>query len=198
MHRAHHRYTDQKLDPHAPNVNGWKYAFYGWIKEPGYPAHICPEKQSRDLLKDGLYRWLEQGGDWRGGHKLCAILNIVFRLILLFTFGWVVAIADFVAALVVQQIPLVLNVICHIPKLGYKNYVTADDSVNVWWVALLTCGEGWHNNHHAFPGSARSGMKLFELDLSWLTLCVLRVFGLVRFVNEKSKHLIHNQPERVS
>ena len=186
MHRAHHRYTDGALDPHSPVYRGWRYAYYGWIKEPGYAAHVDPAILSKDLFKDPLYRWLECGGQWRRAHKLCAIINIVFRLGLWLCFGWVVALADFVAALVVQQIPLLLNVVCHIPRLGYKSYVTNDDSVNVWWVALLTAGEGWHNNHHAFPGSARSGLKLHELDFSWLTLCVMRVFGLVRWHKQGS------------
>jgi stearoyl-CoA desaturase (delta-9 desaturase) len=187
MHRSHHRYTDEGLDPHSPVVRGWKYAYYGWIKEPGYPEHIIPEKQTADLLKDPLYKWMEQDGKWRTAHKLCAILNIAFRLLLLCCFGWVVALADFVAALTVQQIPLLLNVICHIPALGYKNFKTKDDSVNVWWVALLTMGGGWHNNHHRFPGSARSGVKFFEIDPSWITLRIMKLFGLVQYMNETSR-----------
>jgi sn-1 stearoyl-lipid 9-desaturase len=188
MHRAHHRYTDETLDPHSPIYRGWKYAYYGWIKEPGYPEHVDPAILSKDLLKDPLYRWLESGGRWRQAHKRCAIINLAFRIGLLICFGWVIALANFAAALVVQQIPLLLNVVCHIPKLGYKTYSTNDDSVNVWWVALLTAGEGWHNNHHAFPGSARSGLKRYEIDPSWLTLRVMKALGLVRWINESSCH----------
>jgi fatty-acid desaturase len=191
MHRAHHRYTDLPLDPHTPLLSGWRYAYYGWIKEPDYPAHIVPETQCRDLFKDPLYTWLEQDGQWRKAHKVCAIINLAFRFLLLCTFGWVVAIADFIAAVVVQQVPLLLNVLCHIPKLGYKNYETEDDSVNVWWVALLAAGEGWHNNHHAFPGSARSGMKWTEVDLSWMTIRVMKLFGLVQYMNERTKHSVY-------
>jgi sn-1 stearoyl-lipid 9-desaturase len=188
MHRAHHRYTDETLDPHSPIYRGWKYAYYGWIKEPGYPAHVDPAVLSKDLIKDPFYLWLESGGRWRHAHKRCAIINLAFRIGLLICFGWVIALANFAAALVVQQIPLLLNVVCHIPKLGYKTYQTNDDSVNVWWVALLTAGEGWHNNHHAFPGSARSGLKMHEIDPSWLTLRFMRALGLVRWINESSRH----------
>ena len=67
--------------------------------------------------------------------------------------------------------------------LGYKNYSTEDDSVNVWWVGILACGEGWHNNHHASPGSAQSGMKPFEFDLAWQVIKLLRALNLVRNVN---------------
>jgi len=186
MHRAHHRYTDSSLDPHSPRLRGWKYAYYGWIKESGYPEHIMPTTQCKDLTKDPLYKWLEQGGDWRKAHKLCFRLGIAYRILLVLCFGWVVAIAEFTAALIVQHIPLLLNVVCHMPKLGYKNYLTADGSVNVWWVAILTAGEGWHNNHHAFPGSARSGLRPFEIDPSWLTLRFMKLIGLISWMHEET------------
>jgi stearoyl-CoA desaturase (delta-9 desaturase) len=76
-----------------------------------------------------------------------------------------------------------LNVICHLTKQGYKNFSTADDSVNVWWVGILAAGEGWHNNHHAFPGSAKTGLRPHEVDLSWLTIRLGKKLGLVSWVN---------------
>jgi len=88
------------------------------------------------------------------------------------------------AGLVVQQVPLILNVICHIPKLGYRTYATPDNSVNVWSVGLLAMGEGWHNNHHAFPGSARNGIKRYEIDVSWLMIKLMRACKLAWGVNE--------------
>jgi len=184
MHRAHHHHTDSSLDPHSPRLRGWKYAYYGWIKEPGYPKHIDPTTQSKDLAKDPLYKWLEQNGNWRKAHKLCFNLGLLFRLALLLCFGWVVALSSLCAGLVVQHIPLLLNVICHMQKLGYRNYMTPDGSVNIWWVALLTAGEGWHNNHHAFPGSARSGFRPFEIDLSWLMICLMKLIGMISWVHD--------------
>ncbi|MDR3615819.1 MAG: acyl-CoA desaturase [Candidatus Obscuribacterales bacterium] len=194
IHRAHHRYVDQPRDPHSPRQRGWKYAYIGWIKEPGYPDYINPPRQAKDLLKDQLYAWLEQGGDWRKAHRLSAKINLAFRCLLWLSCGWIVMVANFAAALIVQQIPLMLNVICHIPKLGYKNYPTPDDSVNVWWVAVLTAGEGWHNNHHAFPGSARSGLKPHEIDPSWLMLLMMKMFGLVSWMHEESVRSKYRQP----
>ena len=96
---------------------------------------LFQQHNARDLTKDSLYKWLEQGGDWRKAHKLCFRIGIAYRIVLLLCFGWVVALAEFTAALIVQHIPLLLNVVCHMPKLGYKNYFTPDGSVNVWWVA---------------------------------------------------------------
>lgn len=186
IHRAHHRYTDQSLDPHSPRY-GWMNAYYGWICHSRYPAYIDPAAQAKDLIKDPIYRFLEQNGHWERAHALAVVIGLGFRIILLVSFGWTIALASLAAAVIVQQVPLLLNVVCHLPKLGYKNYQTGDDSVNVWWVALLTAGEGWHNNHHAFPGSARSGLKPRELDLSWLTIRLMKSVGLVASVNEISQ-----------
>jgi stearoyl-CoA desaturase (delta-9 desaturase) len=66
---------------------------------------------------------------------------------------------------------------------GYRNYETVDDSRNLWWVGLLAFGEGWHNNHHAFPGRARHGHRWWEIDLTYLTICLLERVGLAWRVN---------------
>ncbi len=184
IHRAHHRYVDTPLDPHAPKY-GFHNAHFGWLTKTGYAKHVEPEAQSQDLLKDRIYLILEQGGDWRKAHLLTFLIGIGFRLLILVTFGWIPALASLLAGIAVLQIPLMLNVACHIPRLGYKNFATADDSVNVWWVALLTMGEGWHNNHHAFPGSARSGFRRFEFDFSWWTICLMKRMGLIGRVNNR-------------
>jgi stearoyl-CoA desaturase (delta-9 desaturase) len=190
MHRAHHRNTDQELDPHSPR-HGWKHAYFGWFFKKRYPAHLDPMLQAKDLVKDPIYRFLEQDGRWKNAHLLNSAIGFSFRGILLLCFGWPIALGSLAAALIVQQVPLLLNVVCHLPKLGYKNYPTNDDSANVWWVALLTAGEGWHNNHHAFPGSARSGFRPFEIDLSWLVIRFMKLFGLVDWMHEESRYSIY-------
>jgi stearoyl-CoA desaturase (delta-9 desaturase) len=74
-----------------------------------------------------------------------------------------------------------INSACH--KWGYKNFSeVADHSTNLWWAAILTYGEGWHNNHHAFPKSARSGLKWWEIDPTWGVIYVLRAVGLAKKV----------------
>jgi fatty-acid desaturase len=196
MHRAHHRYVDTPLDPHSPRY-GIKHAYYGWMGNLGYPSHVDPNVVCRDLVKDPVYRFLEQDRLWPRSRKIVFWIGFGFRLMLLVVFGWQVTIASALAAVAVLQIPLLLNVVCHIPKLGYKTYETSDNSVNVWWVALLACGEGWHNNHHAFPGSARTGMKFYEFDLSWLILRTLKLFGLVTKVNDAKQQLAKIELEPV-
>lgn len=183
MHRAHHKYTDTALDPHSPRY-GLKNAYYGWMTKKTYPVHVDPEVLCPDLVKDPLYRFLDQGGHLYKAHTLAAISGLLFRAGLWGLFGWRIALASALAGAAVLQIPLLLNVVCHLPRMGYKTYARDDDSVNVWWVALLANGEGWHNNHHAFPGSARSGLKPHEFDLSWLTIRLMRSVGLVSWMNE--------------
>lgn len=183
MHRAHHKYTDTALDPHSPRY-GLKNAYYGWMTQKSYPLHIDPNLQCPDLASDPVYRFLDQGGKWKRAHMLAATTGLLFRAGLWSLFGWRAALASGLAGVCMLQIPLLLNVVCHTPKLGYKTYERNDDSVNVWWVALLAHGEGWHNNHHAFPGSARSGLKAHEIDLSWLTLKLMQAAGLVHSMSE--------------
>ncbi|HEY9784701.1 MAG TPA: fatty acid desaturase [Candidatus Obscuribacterales bacterium] len=182
IHRAHHRYVDTALDPHSPRYGTYN-AHVGWLTRKGYPAHINPRAQAKDLIDDPFYAFLEQGGSWHRAHALAFAVGLLARLPILFIFGWQAALASLLAAAAVLQIPLMLNVICHLPKLGYKNYARNDDSVNVWWVAILAMGEGWHNNHHAFPGSAKTGIKSWEFDLSWLIILLMRKLHLVSAIH---------------
>lgn len=183
IHRAHHRYQDTPLDPHSPKF-GLMHSHFGWMMDRSYAPHLDPAVQTKDMVNDPVYRFLEQGGDWHRAHTLAFCIGMLFRILILIAFGWVPALASLLGGLAVLQIPLLLNVICHIPKLGYRTYATRDDSVNVWWIGLLAFGEGWHNNHHASPGSARTGMKPLELDLSWAMILLMKKLGLIQRVNE--------------
>jgi fatty-acid desaturase len=116
-------------------------------------------------------------------HLLNSLIGFSSRLLLLAVFGWQVALASVTAGLAAQQMPFLLNFICHLPFLGYRNFEGSDDSVNVPWVAFLTTGEGWHNNHHHAPGSAKSGLKWWEIDPAWITIKSLSLVGLVTRMN---------------
>jgi len=182
MHRAHHHWVDTELDPHSPR-NGWAHSYFGWLMEKEYASHIDPAIQSKDLITDPIYLFLEQGGVLQRGHALNFALNFAFRGVIWALFGPIPALASLAAGLLVLQIPLMLNFTCHLPFLGYKNYQSIDDAVNVWWVGLLAMGEGWHNNHHAAPGSARTGTRMWEFDLSWYTICLMKKLNLVGRIN---------------
>ena len=189
MHRAHHRYSDTELDPHSPRetspLNAFLFFRTGLCSGYAYPAHINPEIQSRDLMKDPVYRFLEQyeSGNWIAHYSINIATCILFRVALFFCFGWMVALASLVAGISTFVATLLFNVVSHMPQLGYRNFDTTDDSVNCWWVAMLSMGEGWHNNHHFYPGSARSGIKKFEFDLSWELLRLMQRCGLANRLN---------------
>src|ERR1700733_11826564 len=155
LHRTHHRYTDTELDPHSPRFGNYK-GYMGWIFTQHYPAHIDPKIQAPDLIDDPIYKLLERNNNWHTSHLTNSAIGFGSRLIIWALFGWKIALASLLAGLIVQQVPFMVNLLCHKPKLGYKNFVTTDDSVNVWWLTLIPLGDNWHNNPHAYPGCARS------------------------------------------
>lgn len=187
MHRAHHRYADTELDPHSPRYGGggWvgiKHAFNGWLGKKEYPSYLSPAKHCIDLIHDPLYKFLETDGDLRKMSKRCVQINVLFRFVLLAVFGWPVFVGSILAGIVGHVLPLGINVLCHLT--GYRNFEVEDDSTNLWWYALITGGEAWHNNHHAHPGSARFGLRWFELDSSWFVIKIMRAVGLITRLQE--------------
>jgi hypothetical protein len=143
------------------------------VSEDQYKV-ICP-----DLFKDPFYRFLHAGGKGRDGY-LCLAVNVVLRLALLAFFGPWVFFGNLLGSAGAFCAPLMVNSICHIPRWGYQNYRTTDLSQNVWFVALASFGEGWHNNHHQFPQSARHGLKPIEFDFSYGVLQTLKMLGLAK------------------
>lgn len=184
MHRAHHKHVDTELDPHSPGFGLWRgYAGWIWPHTRAYPPHIKPQLQCKDIYADRLYKFLEQDGSFRRATTVNLLTAFIFHSTTSLIFGWQIGLAGLVASLVMFQLPLIVNTCCHIPRLGYKRFPSADDSVNVWWLGILAVGEGWHNNHHAYPGLARAGLRPYEFDLSWCVLLVGKFFGLVTHLN---------------
>ena len=93
-------------------------------------------------------------------------------------FGWAVLAVNLLATAIVFFAPHMVNTVCHIPRFGYRSHDTVDRSRNVWWVGLWALGEGWHNNHHAIPTSARHGFQWFEIDITWYGIFLLEKLGL--------------------
>lgn len=179
IHRAHHKYSDQELDMHSP-THGFRWWNYSWFLKPTYPDHINPKTQCADLLKDPVYRFLEQDGDWVKAQWLNFFgVAVVARFLLLPILGWKLLAVSFLASVLFFQMPLFFNQVCHEAKNGYKNFQINDDSVNCWWVAILWFGEGWHNNHHAIPGSPKAGIRKHEIDISWIVIRLLAACRLV-------------------
>jgi len=169
-HRVHHQYSDRPEDPHTPRVSGF-WAHIGWILF-GESQHNDAARMARyapDLGEDPFYRWLTTY-HW--------VPLTVLGFALLAIGGWgLVNWAIFLRVVVGLHTTWLVNSATHM--WGTRRFATRDDSKNSWWVALLTFGEGWHNNHHAHPVSARHGLVWYEFDPTWIELKFLSWIGLV-------------------
>jgi fatty-acid desaturase len=169
-HRIHHQKSDRPGDPHSPRLSGFYWAHMGWILY-GAGNHnntALMSKYAPDLAKHRFYRVLNTW-HWVPMVLLTALLFAIGGLPLVF---WGV----FLRVVVGLHFTWLINSATHI--WGKRRFATKDDSRNVWWVALLTFGEGWHNNHHAHPTSVRHGLLWYELDHSWILVNILKFLGL--------------------
>jgi len=176
LHRHHHRYSDQPNDHHDAGRGLW-WAHSEWMLHP-IPALEHVQRLTGDLQRDPFYRWLDR---W--------FLLVQLPLgVALYWYGNAAGVHGGGLGLVLWAIPLRLVLVYHVTWLvnsathafGYRNFDSPDLSRNCWWVAILSFGEGWHNNHHAHQHSARHGLRWFELDITWLHIMLLRKLGLAR------------------
>jgi stearoyl-CoA desaturase (delta-9 desaturase) len=168
-HRIHHQKSDQEGDPHTPR-EGTFWAHMGWILMGEGLHHDAAvlAKYAPDLSKDKFHVWLS---NWHW------LTNVVVGLGLL-AFGGIpyVLWGIFFRTTFGLHATWLVNSATHL--WGSRRFKTKDDSTNNWWVALLTFGEGWHNNHHAHPTSARHGLAWYELDQNWIGIRTLQLLGL--------------------
>jgi sn-1 stearoyl-lipid 9-desaturase len=170
-HRVHHAHSDRELDPHNSKRGFW-WAHLGWIfyRDPKLGNFEGYRNYAKDLALDPFYLFLDR---WY------IALQIVLGLILLLFGGWSLVVwGIFVRLVFGWHCTWLVNSAAHM--FGYQTYDSRDDSRNCWWVALLSFGEGWHNNHHAFPRSARHGLRWWEFDASFLVLRAMEKVGLAR------------------
>ncbi|MGB8261250.1 MAG: fatty acid desaturase [Terracidiphilus sp.] len=178
-HRVHHQLSDQTGDPHTPREGGW-WAHAGWMLW-GNPQHAQTEALNRyaqDLCRHPFYLWMSKY------HWLPISLSGVALLVLGWaTGGWRNALGmllwgGFLRVTLGLHSTWLVNSATHL--WGSRRFRTRDDSRNNWWVALLTGGEGWHNNHHAHPVSARHGLAWWEIDPNYWGIWLLSKVGLAR------------------
>jgi fatty-acid desaturase len=168
-HRIHHQHSDTDEDPHTPHHGGF-WAHMGWILfgEGHHNNTALMSRYAPDLGADPFYRWLTT---WHW------VPLVVFGLGVLAFGGWPMVLwLVFFRVTVGLHSTWLVNSATHM--WGRRRFQTKDDSKNSWWVAVLTFGEGWHNNHHAHPTSARHGLAWYELDVTWLQIKALRFFGI--------------------
>ncbi|MEO7062160.1 MAG: fatty acid desaturase [Dokdonella sp.] len=180
-HRDHHRHADSASDPHSPGVHGFLWSHIGWFLTP---RNFCTDlSRVPDLAKYPELRWLDRFDI--AVPVLLAIAMVGTGMLLqhaapqLHTSGAQMLVwGFFVSTVVLFHATVTINSLAH--RFGSRRFDTQDDSRNNVWLALLTFGEGWHNNHHFFPGSSRQGFRWWEVDLTWYGLKLMSVLGLVR------------------
>ncbi|HXA06157.1 MAG TPA: fatty acid desaturase [Bryobacteraceae bacterium] len=172
-HRIHHQNSDLPGDPHSPNEGAW-WAHAGWLLS-GTSNHNNTRVMSKyapDLAKDRFYVWLNNN-HWVPSVALALVLFAIGGLPLML---WGV----FFRVVFGLHATWLVNSATHM--WGGRRFITRDNSRNNWWVALITFGEGWHNNHHAHPTSARHGLAWYEFDPSWIQIKVLKFLGIAKSV----------------
>ena len=172
-HRLHHQKSDQPGDPHSPRDGAW-WSHCGWllVGESKHNNTKLMSKYAPDLMRDPFYRWLNHY-HWVPIVVLAVVLYAVGGAPLFF---WGI----FLRVTFGLHATWLVNSAAHM--WGGRRFDTRDDSRNNWLVALISFGEGWHNNHHAHPTSARHGLAWYEIDASWMLLSVLRGLGIARDV----------------
>jgi stearoyl-CoA desaturase (delta-9 desaturase) len=178
-HRVHHQHSDKEGDPHTPREGGW-WAHTGWLLF-GNSLHAQSEflyRYSPDLGRDRFHVWLSKF-HW---------IPLTASGVVLFGVGWLVSGFSGAVGWVLWGAFLRVTIGLHATWLvnsathmwGSRRFETRDDSRNNWWVALVSGGEGWHNNHHAHPVSARHGLKWYEIDPNFYGIWLLARLGLAR------------------
>jgi len=168
-HRAHHQNADKEGDPHSPR-DGGLWSHMGWVITGRAMHNVSNELMHfvPDLRHDRFHRWVSK---WHW-------LPLAGLALLLFAIGGLPCVmwGIFLRTVIGLHATWLVNSATHM--WGSRRFATRDDSRNCFWVAILTFGEGWHNNHHSHPQSARHGLAWYEIDLNWYGISVLRMLGL--------------------
>jgi stearoyl-CoA desaturase (delta-9 desaturase) len=185
-HRHHHRHSDQEGDLHSPGRQGFFWAHVGWILST---QHEETELQRvPDLAKYPELMWLDQ---WH------AVPGVVLA-VALYLWGGTPALVwgFFVSTVCCWHCTFMINSLTHM--FGRRRYETKDDSRNSFLLAILTLGEGWHNNHHYWQSSTRNGFLWWEFDPTYYTLRALALFGIVWDLKEPPKHVVEGNKGRAA
>jgi stearoyl-CoA desaturase (delta-9 desaturase) len=166
-HRKHHRHADTELDVHSPRQHGFWWSHMGWITSAeNFPTDM---REVRDLARYPELVWL---------NRFDIVVPLLLAGGLFLVGGWPFLIwGYFVSTVALFHGTCLINSLAH--QMGSRRYDTDDDSRNSFILALITLGEGWHNNHHRYPGAARQGFFWWEVDLTYYGLKVLQALGVI-------------------
>jgi stearoyl-CoA desaturase (delta-9 desaturase) len=180
-HRHHHLHSDTEQDVHSPRRKGFIYSHFGWIFDRKH--------DQADLTKVAdLARWPELM--WLKKFEL--LPAIVLAILCFLIAGWSGLVVGFLwSTVLVYHATFCINSLAHVQ--GSKRYVTGDDSRNNWLLAILTLGEGWHNNHHAYQSSVRQGFRWWEFDPAFYVLKAMSWVGLVWDLKTPPEHVLRNE-----
>ncbi|XP_026384308.1 acyl-CoA C20 Delta5-desaturase-like, partial [Papaver somniferum] len=171
VHRYHHQFTDTDRDPHTP-IKGLWFSHLNWIFHHSHIKEKCGEQSNvMDLQKQAFYRFLGRTQSFHIG-GLALMLYVIGLPYLIWGMGVRVAVG--------HHITLAVNSVCH--RWGKRPWETNDLSTKNWVMGILSHGEGWHNNHHAFEFSARLGLEWWQIDVPWYFVKLLEHLGLANDV----------------
>jgi stearoyl-CoA desaturase (Delta-9 desaturase) len=180
-HRHHHLHSDTIDDVHSPRRHGFIYSHVGWI--------FARAHDTADLVKIADFArypelmWL---------HRCEIVPAIILGLLCFAIGGWPGLVVGFVwSTVLLYHATFCINSLAHV--LGRQRYVTGDDSRNNWLLALVTMGEGWHNNHHAYQSSVRQGFRLWEIDATFYILKALSWAGLIWDLKTPPEPVLRNE-----
>jgi len=186
-HRHHHRHADEHVDLHAPNVWGTLWAHMFWFTTED--AYVTRTKGVPDLMKYPELVWLNR-------HDVVVYVSFALLCYAAGVFGGAAGLSATgpqalvwgfcVSTVLLYHGTYTINSLAH--RFGSRRYATRDDSRNNWLLALLTLGEGWHNNHHHYPGSARQGFFWWEIDMTYWGLAALQRIGLIHDLRAVPEH----------
>jgi stearoyl-CoA desaturase (delta-9 desaturase) len=193
-HRRHHRHADTDLDLHSPRHGFW-HSHVGWFLTRR--AFATDRDAIPDLLRYPELRWLD---------RFDIAVPVLLAAALYGLGAWLqaahpalgttgpqmLAWGFCVSTVVLFHVTVTINSLAH--RWGSRRFATRDDSRNNWLLALLTFGEGWHNNHHHFPGAARQGLRWWEIDLTWYLLRAMAACGLVWDLRTMPAAMRHARP----
>jgi len=191
-HRHHHRHSDTPADPHSMKIYGFWYSHIGWIVGPDFKE--TDYKTIGDYAKYPELVWLNKHylvpptilaltvmalGGWVNGGSVMAMFTTAGFSSLFIGF--------FLSTVILYHGTFSINSIMH--KFGNQRYETGEESKNSVWLALLTLGEGWHNNHHYYETASRQGFFWWEIDITWYVLKMLSWVGLIWDLKGVPKHI---------